>query len=54
MTSLFSNWISGLFYVLHSRLIGDIQAGRADLAYASTVALVRHVRRYDRFPTVAC
>jgi hypothetical protein len=44
--SLRHDWISGTFSLLHQRLIDHIQAGRADEAFAATLALCCHVRRY--------
>jgi hypothetical protein len=44
--SLHTDWVHGMFSLLHQRLIDHIQAGRADLAYESVLALCLHLRRY--------
>ena len=44
--SLRRSWIEGTFSLLHQRLIDHVQAGRADEAFAATLALCLHVRRY--------
>jgi hypothetical protein len=44
--TLYQGWVDSVFSLLHQRLVDHVQAGRADEAFAATLALCCHVRRY--------